>query len=403
MLCRLLPLLLVAAAAHAAEADALRISREIEARHMPYGTILDPVFSAPGGGMIVGYTRAGDSAIWTGHYLAAESFRYAVTRSPEALAAVKRALVGIRSLAEAPGTGLLARCVLPVDSPYAAGILAEEAHHGHSTSLLDGRFVYWIGNTSRDQYSGVFFGLALAYDLVDDAEVRRTAAALVTRLLDFLRDNNWAVKLPDGSLSTVFWGRADQQLALLAIGRHVNPGRFDDDYKWARIFSSRFVVTPVAAELLDKHNSYFKFNLDFINLFNLVRLEGNRTFRQWYLDAHNLLRRGLGDHGNAHFNMLDHGLKGPDLARDAETRELLDAWLRRPRFDYFVDLRGAVRECGENRACAPIPVELRVRTDFLWQRSPFQLYGGGGGAIEGPGIDYILPYWMARYYGVLAQ
>jgi len=43
-----------------------------------------------------------------------------------------------------------------------------------------------------------------------------------------------------------------------------------------------------------------------------------------------------------------------------------------------------------------------VRTDFLWQRSPFLLVGGGYGTIEGAGLDYILPYWMARYYEVLA-
>jgi uncharacterized protein (TIGR03437 family) len=42
-----------------------------------------------------------------------------------------------------------------------------------------------------------------------------------------------------------------------------------------------------------------------------------------------------------------------------------------------------------------------VPTDYLWQRSPFQLSGGGSGRVENAGIDYILPYWMARYYGVL--
>jgi uncharacterized protein (TIGR03437 family) len=45
-------------------------------------------------------------------------------------------------------------------------------------------------------------------------------------------------------------------------------------------------------------------------------------------------------------------------------------------------------------------VWLRPPTDFLWQRSPFQLAVGGAGIIESPGIDYILPYWMARYYGL---
>ncbi len=46
----------------------------------PYGTVLDPIFAGPASNQIVGYTRCGDSAIWTGHYLAAEAFRYQVTR-----------------------------------------------------------------------------------------------------------------------------------------------------------------------------------------------------------------------------------------------------------------------------------------------------------------------------------
>ena len=67
----------------------------------------------------------------------------------------------------------------------------------------------------------------------------------------------------------------------------------------------------------------------------------------------------------AHFNVIDHALNGADSTRD------------------------------------PLPVAQRIPTDFLWQRSPFQLDGGGSGRIESAGIDYILPYWMARYYGVV--
>ncbi len=54
-------------------------------------------------------------------------------------------------------------------------------------------------------------------------------------------------------------------------------------------------------------------------------------------------------------------------------------------------------------ACRPIPVIDRMRTDFLWQRSPFLLYGGGWGTFETAGIDYLPPYWMARHYGVLQE
>jgi hypothetical protein len=382
----------------AAEADALRISANIQARHMPYGTIIDPVWRQ---GAIVSYSRGGDSAIWTGHYLAAEAFRYKVTAAPQALVNVQRALAGIQSLVDVTQTDLLARVIVPVDSPFATDITNEERHHGVRNGTLPSGAVYWIGNTSRDQYLGVFFGLSVAYEFVEDGAVRATVSALGTRMLDFLLDHNWNVVMPDGRISTTFINRPDQQLALLLIGRQINPARFDRRYRDVRWWYSLWVGVPIAAEALDPHGSYFKFNLDAISFYTLVRLEDDRSTKSRYTRAYDTFRNAVGDHGNAHFNMIDRVLRGPDARRDAETRDLLEAWLRRPAFDHWVDLRDTIRACGEDRACEPIPVEQRVRTDFLWQRSPFLLYGGGAGETEGAGIDYILPYWMARYYGVL--
>ncbi|MGH9769495.1 MAG: hypothetical protein ACREAB_18885, partial [Blastocatellia bacterium] len=154
------------------------------------------------------------------------------------------------------------------------------------------------------------------------------------------------------------------------------------------------------------HTSYFKFNLDTINLYNLIRLESDSFYRDRYLGAYDVLRRTTDDHGNAHFNMIDRALRGPNNSRDAATRELLDQWLLRlTRRDDFLDWRGDPRypACAEDKACKPIPVADRIRTDFLWQRSPFLLFGGGTGKIETAGIDYILPYWMARHYGVIIE
>src|SRR5882672_10905404 len=124
--------------AQAAEADALAISANIQARHLPFGTILDPVYASPANDQIVGYTRCGDSAIWTGHYLAAEAFRYQVTHAPEALNNVRNAIAGIQSLVDVTGTNLLARCLVPGNSPFAAGIQSEEAHHGVYTNSAAG-------------------------------------------------------------------------------------------------------------------------------------------------------------------------------------------------------------------------------------------------------------------------
>src|SRR3984893_7322249 len=123
---------------HAAEPDALAISANIQAKHLPFGTIVDPIYASPTSNKIVGYTRCGDSAIWTGHYLAAEAFRYQVTRAPDALNNVRNAIAGIKSLVDVTGTNLLARCLVPSHSPFAAGIQSEEASNGIYTNSSTG-------------------------------------------------------------------------------------------------------------------------------------------------------------------------------------------------------------------------------------------------------------------------
>src|ERR1700738_184878 len=123
-LARILLFTAFAVRASAAEADALAIDANITARHFPVVGILDPIFASPTSDQIVGYTRCGDSAIWTGHYLAAEAYRYKVTQSPEAFDNVRRAVLALQYLMNITGTKLLARCAVPVSSPYADGIIA---------------------------------------------------------------------------------------------------------------------------------------------------------------------------------------------------------------------------------------------------------------------------------------
>jgi len=393
---------------HASEPDAINISNDIQQFHLPYGTMLDPVFASsdpasPNFSTIVSYTRAGDSATWTGHYLAAEAFRYKVTRSPEALANAWVALRGIRSLIDVTGNGVLARCLAPADSPYAAAIQREEAGHGIYYTVFGGRSYFWIGNTSRDQYSGVMFGLSAAYDMIDDPTVRDFIRTDVTRILRFLINRGWNVVMPNGSISTTFLHRADQQLSFLQVGRRINPGEFDWTYKLYRTFYAVFVMAPIQYDDFDDHNHYFKFNINYINLYDLLRLEeAGSLSRGIYMRAYDELRRTTENHGNAFFNMLDRVIKGGNTGHDLETITLLDMWVNRPRRDNWLNLRGTEPACGDDRACVPIPVNIRINTDFLWQRSPFLLYGGGAGVIENAGIDYILPYWMSRAYG-LAQ
>lgn len=395
----------LATGVRAAEQDAVAISARIQAQCLPQGTVLGPVFDTPTSNVIRGYSRGGDSALWTGAYVAAEAYRFRATNSPDALANVVKGLKALRRLVKVTKSGVLARVCVSVsweEIEDRRAIVTEEAGHGVYRSTLKGVDYYWIGNTSRDQYIGVFFGLGVAYELIDEAahpKVRTIARKIATELLEYLLENDWTVRMPDGAISTTFAGRPDQQLALLQVGRLVHPSVFALPYEIGRSESASSVPLVIGFECLNDHDSYFKFNLAYLSMYSLLRYEeAGSQARGSYRLAYGLLRETTALHGNAHFNAVDLAIDGPDELRDAETRRLLDEWLERPIRDEWVDLRNEVAMCGEDRACLPIPVRDRVRTDFLWQRSPFLAFGGGGGTIASPGVDYILPYWMDRYF-----
>jgi len=392
------------------QADADAISANIRALHMPYGTLADPGFASadpasPDYTTVATYNRTGDGAIWTGHYLAAESFRYAVTQSAEALDAVRGAMNGVQSLVDVTALtdpGVLARSWIPQDSPYLEKVRTDEGHNVLYPTTYNGQQVYWIGNTTRDQYAGVFFGLAVAYDRVTDAALRKQAADLVTTLLDYLLAHGWSVQMPDGSFPTTFMGRPDQQLALLQIGRHVNP-KYEPVYTAFAAANAAGVSVPIRAECQDTYGSYFKFNLDYISMFDLVGLEpAGSAFAPLYANAYSVLRQCTAKHQNAHFNMIDRALRDANGKRDKDTQDFLGLWLQRSRRDFHTDVSDKYAVCGTNKACDIVAVNDRPNTDFLWQRSPQLLFGGDQGLVETAGIDYLLPYWMARYYGVLS-
>jgi hypothetical protein len=365
------------------ENDALALSANIQAKHVPFGTVLDPIYASATSNEIVGYTRCGDSALWTGVYLAAEAFRYNVTRSADALTNVKNALAGLKALTDVTGNNQIARCMLPAASPFAAGIESEEAHNGiHYNS-----YWVWVGNTSRDQVVGVFFGLGIAYDVVDDVDVKSAVSDLATRLIGFISRHQWS---PADDIATSFEFRPESLQMLLQVARHVNPSN--------KVSGPFFVPPAEAAVLVDvqSNSSYFKFNLDYMSLYHLVRLQNNSHNQR----AYKIVRDYTASHQNAFFDIVDRALNGANAARDDEMCTLLGQWLQRPSRDDYVDLTYIVPLCG-SEACQPVDVALRPPTDYLWQRDPFQITGGSGSVIEAAGIDFILPYWMGRYYGTV--
>ncbi|MFC1707740.1 hypothetical protein ACFL59_13145 [Planctomycetota bacterium] len=343
-----------------------------------------------------------------------------------ALDNVLQAVRGIGDLIDVNGgTGLLARVAAPESSSVGQSIARRGVFR---RAWIRGET--WVGRQgngiSRDQYSGVFFGLSLAHDLVDDAMLKRECARRLQQLLDYLVAREWLIDEDRPSLDAAagrgfptFWLVSGQQLAFLLIGEQVAPGRYRAELaRRAPVAELVWLGTWITDMNLD---SYYKFNLQHIAFYNYFRLENDRDRRRHMARAFAITQRTVGHHRNPHFDLVQTSVH-PELEATLfpSIRESLRRFVKRNhrvlapdsvdltsvRWETFRNLNVALPGKRKPQSFVrlptrPLDIELRKYTGcFLWQRSPFQpaVAGRGHPRAEKPGIDLVLPYWMGRYH-----
>jgi hypothetical protein len=392
----ILPLIFCLAIATPARANddyAISVSRNIQQHHAPFGMVLTTIYQTADTKDYIKWTDFGDSALWTGAYLAAESFRYKVTKSSEALANVRRTVETFRKLS-LMADGVLPRFYYEADGPLIGEFLADFAGDKELNQRnFEGKEIYYKTAVSRDQYAGLYFGLGIAYDLMEDEDIKSVIRDSITRFTDSLIKNNWTTYRYDGSMWTTFIHRPEQMLSMLQVARHANPEKFTAVYEKKRASLAIHTWLPIWIESLSVDTSYYKFNLNEMYLYNLIRLEeGNSKYLKHYQDAYTILAKTVDSHKNAFFDTVETALRGPDQARTAEIKKGLEAVRLRGLRHFSVDVT--------SKYTKGMVVEVidRCFGDFLWQGSPFCLESVGDPRLESPGLDYILPYWMMRYY-----
>lgn len=404
------------------EKAALAASDDLQSTHTPYGGVLEAWMSDPtyGKGTPTSHGGFGDSAIWTGHYLAGEAFRFAITKDPKAQANAARAIAAITDMldAETPGGGHLARCVIPAGSVDAPAILADPDSF---TTTIRGQSVVCLAHISRDQYLGVMHGLGCAYDFLDDPATKKQCADLMGRVVDYLVANGWVAMNHDNvTMSAPFVQSPDKMIAFTALAAHADPAKYQPlrdevgQLAWAAwVFGLDGSLDPLS--------SYYKWNLGEGTIYHAMRLETDPARFMALERAHAIDHRTIASHENAYFQTIDAAVDPTTAAAVApqvldELRRLVARGRRGftvtnstdpaiAKGTYSVPLSFSSK--GSTPSLAPktttealyaIPVEKRPPTDFLWQRDPFQLDGSMDPKWQPPGVDIVLPYWMARYY-----
>jgi hypothetical protein len=419
------------------EGAAVKLENDMVANKMPYGdcvegwfdrdyagtweqSLNDPTFT-PGNLDLVQVSDAGDSACNSGWYLAGLAFRHATTHAPEALSRAKQMIATYHTLLNMRGTpGDLNRSV----TPYSPAIWATfNPADGNWVGTYNGQSYVMSGYISRDAYTGCFFGLSAAHDLIDDPQVKADAAANLESALDYLLAKHWTHRKPDGSYDERWQGCIEQQYAWVNAAYACDPVKYGpvlDQYKgyadliWASVWTG----------VIDPYYQYFKFGLCSASLHTALRTETDPVRWQRTYQGLAILRHYIGHHQNAQLNDVYLAADPSSVARlGAENQNLLTRWLRQPRRYMIDDLRNdptiekttyslpidpnsIVPNSGQTQTVVvakyPIPVERRVSASIRWDRSPYSLHEdylwGPQPRHEGESIDYQMPYWMARYY-----
>jgi len=388
---------------------AIDYERDYQTRHRPHGYTANLRWTDRERTQLIRYDGLGDGAIWTGHYLAAQAFHYAVEPSPALLDELHETLAAIDLLTLVSGrAGYVARYLGPASDPYYQPYYGQfggfSLHPGLGAEAYPGApphdHLVWLGSSSRDTFDGIHFGLAAVWNNVPDPAIRAQVRAIVQRVGERLVSDRFLLLDGQGNFelpNPAFY------CAWLRLMLTVCPDTFRADQRyydfaaWIYLIIDRFLGPNIRG--IDE-GQYYANNLGMIRLYTLCTLEPDREQRAAF---HAILRRNYRDHFashlNAHFAAIYMVATG-DRPRDA-----------------VATLEGGVGDFPEEKflhepesdspdqsyAGVALLVHQRPMSDFIWQRPPARLPQDEPSTEEYPGIDFLLPYWMGRSLGYFAE
>lgn len=359
-----------------------------------------------------------NDGLWTACYVAAQSFRYAVTGSKAALEHARRGMRATLLLTRITGIpGFTARAVrYPGEKGFGDG--NKEWHLSPDGSCE------WKGETSSDEMTGHFFGGCIYYDLcADDSEKAQIREALCG-IMEHIRQNGFRLMDADGLPTT--WACWDptmlnnddkwvferginslELLAFLKVCSHISGDAEYDALYRTFIRKHHYLLNASRHKIRDAHVCHIDDNLAFLASLTLLRLETDPAIRA-------LLLCGMEDHWQYErverqplFSFI-HALftgRDDDLAEGVQSlREMpLDmihyAMENSKRKDLVYDTeQDAWHEAAQ--PLSPLPYDERNvhRPD------------NGGFALDSENTNYaqeptmfLLPYWLGRYTGLLLE
>jgi hypothetical protein len=393
---------------------AAQFERRIAERHKRHFLVADSEFHEPGNFATSHQYPNDNDGLWTAIYVAAQAFRYAVTKDPEALASARKSVEAMLRLEAITGrSGFPARSFRHKSEPrHQDGIW-------HFTA--DGEWE-WKADTSSDEIVGHFFAYSVVYDLASDEDLKKRLRAAVSRIADHLIDNHY--NLTDLHGRPTRWGRYTEayfetddgreeralrsleMLSHLKVAYHMTANsRYGREYRKLINEMGYHKNTTTYLKLRQELN-YSDEELAMLSYYPLFRYEKDPLLLGVYREGLEQWWVNIQREDNPLWIFI-YGFCNParrvPIERGAHTLYRIPMDLVKwsvknsHRRDVPLDTSAERHNRQQTSRLLP-PDERRV---MKWNGNPFQLDDSSGGRGEDDGAFFLLPYWLGRYHKFL--
>jgi hypothetical protein len=360
-----------------------------------------------------------NDGLWTSTYLAAECFRYAVTKDPEARENAIRTFEAMERLETVSGIpGLPARSFAMVTDSV---VQSRSPHPKLWRPSPDGKW-QWLDDTSSDEIVGHMFALPLFYDLVADNEMEQRIKVLVQRLMDHIIDNDfrlidydgkptrWGIWTPDSLNNSTNWAYEKdlyslEILSFLKAAVYITGSpKYEKTYRQL-IEKYHYVENMLQAKKYGPfENSHSDDILTYFPYYSLSRYAAKDEYcfqyqksleRTWAVSRPDKMPA---------WNIIASIVLQKDCGLQIALEQLqeypvdLIDWSIQNSHRWDLQEDPMVGRGGDKQATRPIPIpESGISR---WNTNPRKFDTGRKGTREETGTYFLLPYWMARYHGL---
>lgn len=386
--------------------------KQVRDRHVRYGLVAGCGLARPGDLTSFFPDSSDNDGLWTGMYLAAESFRFAVTKDEEARRLADESFEAMERLETYTGIpGFPARSYLKKGEPVPGG----EWHPS-----ADGEWM-WKGDTSSDEIVGHFFGYSAYYDLCADEAHKERVRALAGRIMDHIIDHGYYLIDLDGkptdwgkwapkwlsSLTGGFFARGLQSLEVLSHLKAAYHITGNERYQRAYLdliekhgYARNTVNQKIDIPRMTNHSDD---ELAFLSYYPLLAYEDDEDLRAIYLKS---IERSWRIEEPEHCPLWDFiyasAVEEPPsftAARRALREIPLDLVEWRVTNSRRVDVKKAIFNGRHDEPQATKALPFDERPTSIWNGNPYKLDSNDGGNGEDAATFWLLPYWMGRRHG----